>query len=134
MVAMANIVLFAFVVWSTFAIVGMNLFQGRFWSCNDPNYPGAPEAPGDPDLPNGACIGNFTIPDPLDPLKNVTIDRVWSNVPYNFDNFGRSILTLFQVTTLGRVHQMSMRIYTNNTYIFIYPSSCYNRCMGGCFL
>ncbi|KAF8979489.1 calcium channel protein, partial [Entomortierella lignicola] len=67
-----------------FAIYGMHIFSGKFFSCND----------------GGAsiiilqdCMGTFADD------NNVTMPRVWSNPGYNFDNFMSSILILFQLTS-----------------------------------
>lgn len=66
-----------------FAILGVSLFKGLMWQCNDAN------------IPNEAlCIGVFV--DGSGILK----PRVWLTPSYNFDNIGTSFTTLLRVVTL----------------------------------
>jgi hypothetical protein len=96
-IAMLNIMFFILVLWIIFGILGMNLFLGKFWRCNDPFFPGYESGFGDPEW-GGGCTGNYTVIDQH--LHKVTVPRVWSNANNNFDNIANSVLTLFQITTL----------------------------------
>ncbi|KAF9207893.1 calcium channel protein [Haplosporangium sp. Z 27] len=67
-----------------FAIYGMHLFSGKFFSCND----------GDASVVTlQDCMGTFAN------NNNVTMPRVWSNPSYSFDNFMASFLILFELTS-----------------------------------
>ncbi|KAG0053161.1 calcium channel protein [Gryganskiella cystojenkinii] len=69
-----------------FAIYGMRLFSGLFFSCNDSN----PNI-----LTIDDCTGTFTSSD-----TNILMPRVWANPHvYSFDNFGASFLILFEIVS-----------------------------------
>ncbi|KAF9296993.1 calcium channel protein [Mortierella antarctica] len=68
-----------------FAIYGMRMFSGLFFSCND-----------DSDTVRSIydCIGNYNTSDGL------LVPRVWSNPhEYSFNNFGASFLILFEIVS-----------------------------------
>ncbi|KAG0370046.1 calcium channel protein, partial [Gamsiella multidivaricata] len=68
-----------------FAIYGMRLFAGLFFSCNDSS---------EGILSVDDCVGTFVTED------NVTMPRVWSNPHvYSFDNFWASFLILFEIVS-----------------------------------
>lgn len=73
------LVMFVFI----FAILGVQLFSGLMYRCNDSTVPGVEE-----------CVGAF-IDD-----TGVEVDRVWSRPFHNFDSLGRALLTLFVCSTL----------------------------------
>ncbi|KAF9125802.1 calcium channel protein [Mortierella sp. 14UC] len=69
-----------------FAIYGMRMFSGRFYSCNDKS-----------ELIQGIdqCVGIF-----LDEEAGFYKPRVWSNPQvYSFDNFGDSFLIMFEIVS-----------------------------------
>ncbi|KAG0294302.1 calcium channel protein, partial [Dissophora globulifera] len=69
-----------------FAIYGMRMFSGLFFSCNDSSS----AIHGIDD-----CVGTFLSPD-----NNMLMPRVWANpVVYSFDNFGASFLILFEIVS-----------------------------------
>eukprot|EP01028_Stygiella_incarcerata_P000804 TRINITY_DN1125_c0_g1_i15.p1 TRINITY_DN1125_c0_g1~~TRINITY_DN1125_c0_g1_i15.p1 ORF type:complete len:1490 (+),score=400.83 TRINITY_DN1125_c0_g1_i15:652-4470(+) len=70
-----------------FAIIGLKLFSGLFYRCNDSSI-------GDKD----SCVGVF------DNENGFSVPRVWINLDYTFDHIGRSFLTLFEIGTLSNWH------------------------------
>jgi len=101
----ASVASVALVFYTVFSIVGVNLFGGRFYSCNDPSRTCYPSAPGMnsalcPEV--DACTGNWT-----NPSTGLVEDRAWQNptyeetgTSYSFDNFFVGMLTLFEVASL----------------------------------
>lgn len=79
-----------------FAILGVELFSGKFHCCSDPSriYQEGMSGTwgGDPAL---ECSGNIT-----DPLSGEQVAREWRSDMPNFDNTLQALLTLFQMTTL----------------------------------
>ncbi|PSC71712.1 voltage-gated ion channel superfamily isoform A [Micractinium conductrix] len=95
--AMGNVTVLAGLVFLIFAILGVQLFAGLLWSCNDGSVAGKAE-----------CVGTF-----LDPDTGATLARVWSNTWLNFDNVGAALLTLFITSTLdGYTPTMYMTMAT----------------------
>jgi hypothetical protein len=72
------IILFAY--FFLFGVLGVSLFMGRFYYCNDPSVSG-----------KSTCVGIFKN------KQGVITSRVWSNPPYNFDNIFSAIRTLFEI-------------------------------------
>ncbi|KAF9908370.1 calcium channel protein, partial [Lobosporangium transversale] len=69
-----------------FAIYGMRMFSGLFYSCNDTS---------DDIRTMNDCVGTF-----LDPHTKLLKPRVWSNPEvYSFDNFGASFLILLEIVS-----------------------------------
>ncbi|KAG0368488.1 calcium channel protein, partial [Mortierella sp. AD032] len=69
-----------------FAIYGMRMFSGRFYSCNDKS---------ESILSIDQCVGIF-----LDEDTGFYKPRVWSNpAVYSFDNFGSSFLIMFEIVS-----------------------------------
>jgi hypothetical protein len=68
-----------------FAILGVHLFSGIFYSCNDVTVAGQRE-----------CVGTFVPPD-----SDIPIAREWRNPSYTFDNIGSALDSLLMVTTLS---------------------------------
>ena len=79
--AITNVFFFCMIFWIIFGILGVNLFAGKFYTCE--------------------CADSFvgTIADgaacEAEPLCS------WDNSEANFDNLGNAIVTLFQVATLS---------------------------------
>lgn len=63
-----------------FTLVGMQLFLGKFGSCNDPLIES-----------KDACVGTF---------NSGLVDREWTVASTNFDDFGHALLAMFEVITL----------------------------------
>lgn len=70
-----------------FGVMGVQLFKGGFYFCDDP-------------LTNSVatCVGNFTVTD-LESGVDVSVPRVWSRHFFNFDNVGEGLSTLFSAAT-----------------------------------
>ncbi|MCO5593877.1 hypothetical protein L7F22_047896 [Adiantum nelumboides] len=83
--AVTSVLAFTFIVFSVFAVVGVQLFRGRYTLCNSSvdhkiNCVGT-------DLTSAQILG----------------PRVWSNPPYHFDNFPAALLSLFIISTFDNV-------------------------------
>ncbi|MEW5300382.1 MAG: hypothetical protein WDW36_003317 [Sanguina aurantia] len=64
-----------------FGVLGVQLFNGRFWSCND-------------GISNQAnCNGTYF------DNANMTQNQAWTNLYPNFDNLGNALIVLFITTT-----------------------------------
>jgi len=77
--AFINIGLVSWLVYLVFAIMGVQLWAGKFWSCNDTSVESVKQ-----------CTG----------LMADGTARVWANKPLNFDNVLNAQLTLFEVASL----------------------------------
>ncbi|KAG5953359.1 hypothetical protein E4U53_005835 [Claviceps sorghi] len=71
-----------------FAIYGLNLFNGLMVKCNDSNNIETLDA----------CFGEFSS-SPFNNAWPMLAPRVASNPYYNFDDFGASLFTLFQIVS-----------------------------------
>lgn len=80
---MLNVTLLLVMFVCIFAILGVQLFSGLMYGCNDGTVSGVEE-----------CSGTF-IDD-----TGVEIMRIWSRPFHNFDNLGRALLTLFVCSSL----------------------------------
>ncbi|KNC50163.1 voltage-dependent T-type calcium channel subunit alpha-1I [Thecamonas trahens ATCC 50062] len=111
--SMLQIVVITLVFWLMFGIMGVTLFKGLFYACNDPSVAGRAE-----------CVGAFD-PDPVVTngtlLAGTAIPRVWANAPYSFDNIGEAMLTLFEVSMLHGWADI-MRSGTDATSVDLQPS------------
>lgn len=76
------------VVFLVFGILGVALFKGRFYRCNDPDITARLQ-----------CVGmyNVTNQGPVFPYTTVA-ERQWQASTYNFDHLGKALLTLFVVS------------------------------------
>lgn len=74
-----HVTLLCVLLWLIFAMLGVQLFAGRLYSCNDTTVSGKAE-----------CIGNF-----IDPSTYQSTPRVWSNMFFNFDSLWSALMTLF---------------------------------------
>merc|ERR1719440_529721 len=77
-----NICFVVFFFFLCFAILGVQFFKGKFYSCNDGDITLAVD-----------CHGTFQ-------LDGETTDREWSNLVMNFDNTIKAMLTLYEVAGL----------------------------------
>lgn len=82
MPAFLNISLVCTLVYLVFAIMGVQLWAGKFWSCNDTSVNGVTE-----------CVGTYTV-------DGVSTAREWTNTRQNFDNVLNGLLSLFEVASL----------------------------------
>ena len=80
--AFVNIGMVAFVFYLAFAIIAVDLFGGKFWSCNDGNIRKVE-----------FCTGYFY-------ENGQRVQREWSNAPINFDSAWVGMLSLFEVAGL----------------------------------
>ncbi|GMR47449.1 hypothetical protein PMAYCL1PPCAC_17643 [Pristionchus mayeri] len=83
-----NIMLVTFMLQFMFAIIGVQLFKGTFYACNDPSKGTEKE-----------CRGQYLMYEDGDPTKPVAKLRVWSNNDFNFDNVANAMVSLFVVST-----------------------------------
>lgn len=67
-----------------FAIMGVQLFSGKFYSCNDKTVEWKTE-----------CVGSF-----VDPISGAWVSREWANAHYNFDHLGNALTALFVTLTI----------------------------------
>jgi hypothetical protein len=74
-----NVGLVVALFWFIFAVVGVSMFQGRFYRCTNATL-----------ITSELCLAP-TYPNSTIPLHS------WVNPPYNFDNLGAALLSLFQV-------------------------------------
>lgn len=79
-----NVLLVCLIFWLIFAIMGVQLFAGKYYKCVDPK--------------DGKTLNHEIIPD-----KNVCIaeNYKWENSKMNFDHVGNAYLCLFQVATFN---------------------------------
>lgn len=78
-----NATMITLLIWGIFAILGVQLFKGKFFACNDPSVGVQAD-----------CRGDFVGDDGL------VREREWSNPPVHFDNFLAALLALFEVASL----------------------------------
>ncbi|XP_012272837.1 sodium channel protein para isoform X4 [Orussus abietinus] len=76
-----NVLLVCLIFWLIFAIMGVQLFAGKYYKCVDANK---------------TTLSHEIIPD-----RNACIaeNYTWENSPMNFDHVGKAYLCLFQVAT-----------------------------------
>lgn len=84
MPTLGNVLLLLTMFWMVFGILGVQLFSGKFYFCNDTTV----------DF-EGECSGSFTSLE-----DGVTAMRTWQKGPWSFDSIGAAVVTLFEVSTL----------------------------------
>ncbi|KAA8495059.1 Sodium channel protein type 10 subunit alpha [Porphyridium purpureum] len=108
-----NVILVALVIWLVFAILGVQLFAGKFYSCQCPESM-------NPDICSDVTaavamgiafrqgpVSGMTECDPSTitgntaPEQCLAMGGTWTNFPSNFDNTGIALLTLFEVASLS---------------------------------
>lgn len=67
-----------------FGVIGMMMFGGLFYACNDPSVRDV-----------GECVGVYE-----SLTGNLVIPRVWANPPYSFDSIGEAVLILLEIFSL----------------------------------
>jgi len=82
--AMVNVSIVCLMFFFVFGILGVQLFSGRFYRCNDTTVAGKDE-----------CVGSFYSSE-----TGQLVKRDWSNAFLNFDHLGQALITLFVTATL----------------------------------
>lgn len=86
--SIANVLLVCLIFWLIFAIMGVQMFSGRFYSCQYLSPDGPVRVPAS-EVPNkAACL-------------RMNNSYTWSNPQVNFDNVLNGYLCLFQVVSTG---------------------------------
>uniref|UniRef100_A0A5K3EF18 Ca_chan_IQ domain-containing protein n=1 Tax=Mesocestoides corti TaxID=53468 RepID=A0A5K3EF18_MESCO len=86
--SIGNIMLVTFLLEFMFAVIGVQLFAGKFQFCNDESRFFKTE-----------CAGQFIRYDSENPSLPELVERRWINYPLNFDNVPNGLLTLFVAST-----------------------------------
>ncbi|KAF7258663.1 hypothetical protein EG68_04263 [Paragonimus skrjabini miyazakii] len=86
--SIGNIMMVTFLLEFMFAVIGVQLFAGKFHSCNDGSR-----------LMEAQCQGQFINYEFNDVSRPSLYPRIWLNNPLNFDNVPNAMLTLFAVST-----------------------------------
>ena len=82
-----NGLILVFVAFFVLAILGVQLFKGKFYQCNDLSIEQVAD-----------CIGNYTVTVQDAVLsRNETVSRLWMRQPYHFDNVFAALLTVFVI-------------------------------------
>ncbi|KAI9556867.1 hypothetical protein GHT06_016659 [Daphnia sinensis] len=83
-----NIMLVTCLLEFMFAVIGVQLFKGKFFKCNDPSK-----------MTRDDCVGTFIQYEDDDIERPVVTNRTWENNDFHFDDVGKAMLTLFTVST-----------------------------------
>ncbi|XP_071083520.1 muscle calcium channel subunit alpha-1-like isoform X5 [Haliotis cracherodii] len=83
-----NIMLVTFLLQFMFAVIGVQLFKGKFFSCSDESK-----------LTEADCQGSYIDFREGDFHSPVVEKRVWEENNFNFDDVSQALLTLFTVST-----------------------------------
>ncbi|KAL5273022.1 hypothetical protein ACFFRR_000036 [Megaselia abdita] len=83
-----NIVLVTCLLEFMFAVIGVQLFKGKFFKCSDGSK-----------ITEDDCEGTYLVYENGDVSKPKLKEREWEVNEFNFDNVGRAMLTLFTVST-----------------------------------
>ncbi|XP_063603709.1 muscle calcium channel subunit alpha-1-like isoform X7 [Penaeus indicus] len=83
-----NIMLVTCLLEFMFAVIGVQLFKGKFFSCNDISKSVEEE-----------CQGQYIVYQDGDINKPMVEKRVWEKNSFHFDNVAKAMLTLFTVST-----------------------------------
>ncbi|MFH4976850.1 hypothetical protein AB6A40_003559 [Gnathostoma spinigerum] len=83
-----NIMLVTFMLQFMFAIIGVQLFKGTFFKCNDESK-----------MTEKECRGEFLAYEDGDPMKPQRMRREWMKNDFNFDNVADAMVSLFVVST-----------------------------------
>eukprot|EP01043_Picozoa_sp_COSAG02_P003210 COSAG02_NODE_77_length_40635_cov_56.355980_4_plen_2303_part_00 len=82
---LGNVILLLSMFWLIFGILGVQLFAGKFYYCNDGDVYGSYD-----------CVGSF-----VDAETGDLVSRDWDKpLGWGFDNIGEAVITLFEVSTL----------------------------------
>lgn len=88
--AMVNVSVVMLMFFVIFGIMGVQIFAGRFYRCNDPSVRHRSE-----------CVGSFA-----HPTEGEVAVRRWRNAYLNFDNLYRALVSLFVTSTLDGYGQI----------------------------
>nr|XP_024215784.1 muscle calcium channel subunit alpha-1 isoform X2 [Halyomorpha halys] len=83
-----NIVLVTCLLEFMFAVIGVQLFKGKFMRCTDGSK-----------MTKEECRGTFIVFENGDFTRPIKNDRTWENNRFHFDNVAEAMLTLFTVST-----------------------------------
>ncbi|XP_076351266.1 muscle calcium channel subunit alpha-1-like isoform X2 [Tachypleus tridentatus] len=83
-----NIMLVTFLLNFMFAVIGVQLFKGKFFSCSDPSK-----------MTQQECEGDFIVYQGGDIKKPILEQREWDKYIFNFDDVSQGMLTLCTVST-----------------------------------
>ncbi|XP_076316388.1 muscle calcium channel subunit alpha-1-like isoform X2 [Tachypleus tridentatus] len=83
-----NIMLVTFLLNFMFAVIGVQLFKGKFFSCSDPSK-----------MTKQECTGEFIIFQGGDVRDPVVEERQWTKYKFHFDDVSQGMLTLCTVST-----------------------------------
>ncbi|BHF64352.1 hypothetical protein SprV_0200735500 [Sparganum proliferum] len=86
--SIGNIMLVTFLLEFMFAVIGVQLFAGKFHSCSDESK-----------LFEYECRGWLISYEGEDMNSPILLERKWTNYPLNFDNVPNALLTLFVAST-----------------------------------
>ncbi|VDP29527.1 unnamed protein product [Schistosoma mattheei] len=86
--SIGNIVLVTFLLEFMFAVIGVQLFKGKFYSCTDISKHVEED-----------CKGQFIEYKDMSLDDPILSEREWKNADFNFDNVPNALLTLFAVST-----------------------------------
>ncbi|CAL8071395.1 unnamed protein product [Orchesella dallaii] len=115
-----NIVLVTCLLQFMFAVIGVQLFKGKLFYCNDNSK-----------ISYERCHGDYIYYDDNDITKPVVEKREWRNSDFNFDDVGKAMLTLFAVSTFEGWPQMLYKsidshaedlgpIYNHRPFVAVY--------------
>ncbi|UYV78972.1 hypothetical protein LAZ67_17000527 [Cordylochernes scorpioides] len=83
-----NIMLVTFLLNFMFAVIGVQLFKGKFYKCNDLSKATEDE-----------CHGEYIIFKDMNVENPSVQNREWERHQFNYDDVGKAMLTLFTVST-----------------------------------
>ncbi|XP_017859544.1 PREDICTED: voltage-dependent calcium channel type D subunit alpha-1 isoform X2 [Drosophila arizonae] len=83
-----NIVLVTCLLQFMFAVIGVQLFKGKFFSCSDGSK-----------MVREECFGTYLVYEGGDMNKPRLKEREWKNNGFHFDDVAKGMLTLFTVST-----------------------------------
>ncbi|XP_034935060.1 muscle calcium channel subunit alpha-1 isoform X4 [Chelonus insularis] len=83
-----NIMLVTYLLQFMFAVIGVQLFKGKFFMCNDESK-----------ITEAECQGTFLVFEEGHITRPVVKERVWRKNRFHFDDVAKAMLTLFTVST-----------------------------------
>ena len=101
-----NVAIVLFLVWFMFALVGVQLMAGKFFSCNDPSFPEGMTRLGSPTEGIPPCSASWTPPGQTTSIPLTFIDsdgisvvRQWADKDINFNHIVNAIIALYIMAT-----------------------------------
>ncbi|XP_058464839.1 muscle calcium channel subunit alpha-1 isoform X1 [Malaya genurostris] len=83
-----NIMLVTYLLQFMFAVIGVQLFKGKFFSCSDGSK-----------MQEADCHGTYLVYEDGNVDKPVSKEREWTKNRFHFDDVSKAMLTLFTVST-----------------------------------